>query len=75
MTAQTNVDRLKAAYKMWHDSKGMSQSAWLDLMADNVSIRSMAGPGPGLEFAAARHSKAETVGYLTAITKDWSMVH
>ena len=54
MTPQANLVRLKAAYKAWNDSKGMSQSTWLDLMAHDVTIRSMTGPEPGLAFAAAR---------------------
>lgn len=53
----------------------MSQSAWLDLLAHDVIIRSMGGPEPGLEFAATRYSKKEGVAYLTAITQDWTMVH
>ena len=75
MTPQANLVRLKAAYKAWNDSKGMSQSTWLDLMAHDVTIRSMTGPEPGLAFAARRYSKKEGVAYLAAITQDWTMVH
>ncbi len=71
----TNTDRLKAAYKVWNDKKAQDGSAWLDLMSDKVRITSMASDAKALAFAAERSSRDEAVAYMTALTKDWSMVH
>lgn len=71
----TNTDRLKAAYKLWNDKKAQDGSAWLDLMSDNVRITSMASDAQALAFAAERSSRDEAVAYMTALTKDWSMIH
>jgi len=42
-----NVARLNDAYRQWHESKGGSVQTWLDLMADDVSVRSLANGGAG----------------------------
>lgn len=70
-----NLDRLKAAYKAWHDSKGMSQQSWLDVMSDNVAIRSTGAPVQALAFAGQRHTKQGAVAYMTSLLGTWSMVH
>lgn len=75
MPSDDSLIRLKAAYQLWHDTKGEDTTGWLVLMADNVRIRSVGADAPGLTFAATRHSRSEAVEYLAAITRDWKMVH
>ncbi len=70
-----NLERLKAAFKAWHDSKGASQQAWLDIMSDSVVIRSTGAPVQALAFAGHRHSKEGAVAYMTSLLGTWSMVH
>lgn len=70
-----NLDRLKAAYKAWHESKGRARDAWLELMSDGVEIRSAGAPARALAFTGHRHSKQGAVDYLSALLATWTMVH
>lgn len=73
--SEDNLARLKAAYRRWHDSRGADTGAWLDLASDDMRLFSTSAATPQLAFAGHRNSKAEVVDYLTAILKDWAMVH
>ena len=45
-SSSDNVAKLKAAYREWHESKGGSVKAWLDLMVDDVRCFSLAAGAP-----------------------------
>lgn len=75
MTTAANLSQLKQAYQRWHSSKGGDSDCWLEMMSDNVQIKSTGAPIAALAFAQDRHSKSEAVAYLTGLLKDWSMVH
>lgn len=75
MPDNPNLERLKAAYAAWHDSKGRSPEIWLTLFADEVCICSMDDTSRGLDFAGERFSKQDAVGYFTALLQNWTMVH
>jgi ketosteroid isomerase-like protein len=75
MKDSSNVERLKAAYKAWHDTKGEDASVWLGLMEDDFRLVSMGQEAQGLAFAKERNSRQEAVGYLTGLLKEWRMVH
>jgi hypothetical protein len=51
-TSSDNVGRLKSVYRQWHESKGASVKAWLDIMADDVRCYSLAAGAPSTEFTA-----------------------
>ena len=72
---ESNLERLKAAYKIWDASKGGDTSAWLSLVGDGMRLMSTGGGNAELAFAGHRQSKQEVVAYLTAILQDWTMVH
>ncbi|MEZ5667159.1 MAG: nuclear transport factor 2 family protein [Alphaproteobacteria bacterium] len=69
------LERLRSAYREWNDSKAGSIDIWLNLVADEVDFRSIADGMPGMEFSAARRSRAEVRDYLERLTRDWTMVH
>lgn len=75
MPSESNLDRLKAAYRTWHDSKGASTDTWLDLLSDTVHVRSMHEETPGLSFAKDRFSKQQMVDYFSSLLNDWTMDH
>ena len=75
MAEDTDIDQLKNAYRVWHDTKGANASTWLELMSDEVRILNMGEETAGLSFAKDRHSKHEAVEYLTGILNEWTMVH
>lgn len=70
-----DLERLKAAYKAWNDTKGGSSDVWLALLADSFSLRSMGHSSPGLTFAKERVSRQEALEYLTQLLSDWSLVY
>lgn len=76
MTPQEkNVEILREAYRLWHETKGGSVDHWMDLMADNIRFRSLAGGEPGLEFTRECCMKEEVRLYFEGLGADWEMVH
>ncbi|MEM6496445.1 MAG: nuclear transport factor 2 family protein [Pseudomonadota bacterium] len=74
MTDGSNLARLKAAYQTWHDTSGRNQEQWLEILGDNMRIRSVGGENAGLEFAAPCNSKQDALRYFTALLDAWEMV-
>lgn len=70
-----NVAKLRNAYRQWHESKGGSVKAWLDLMADDVRCYSLAGGAPEAEFTAPISSKKDFERYFKGLLADWEMIH
>jgi ketosteroid isomerase-like protein len=75
MGAQELVAKLRAAYQRWHDTRGQSVADWIDLMADDVKIRSVADGADGMKFSAPRDGKATAKDYFTALAGEWEMIH
>jgi ketosteroid isomerase-like protein len=75
MLAHDLVAKLKAAYRRWSDTKGRSVEDWIDLMADDVKVRSVADGADGMKFSAPRDGKAAARGYFTTLADEWEMVH
>jgi uncharacterized protein len=75
MVSRELLERLRAAYRAWHDTRGKSVDTWMALMADDVEIRSAGDGAPGMEFSAPRKGKAALQGYFSALAADWDMVH
>jgi len=74
-SASENVEMLKRTYRDWHESKGQSVKGWLDLVADHIRVRSLAGGAPGVEFTKEARSKAEFAAYFRGLLADWEMIH
>jgi ketosteroid isomerase-like protein len=72
---QRNLDRLKAGYAAWNESKGGSLDVWAEVMADTFCFNEIDETTPGLEFAVDRMSKEEALKNLSAIFDQWDMVH
>ena len=70
-----NLAALKHAYRQWHESKGGSVNLWLDLMADDVRIHSLAAGAPGAEFTRHVASKEGFKQYFAGLLADWEMIH
>lgn len=75
MAEDTNLERLKAAYAAWHDSKGANENQWLDLFSDNIRMRSVGDQVGGLEFAGEYLTKQQAVSYFTGLLETWEMIH
>ena len=74
-SSSDNVARLKSAYRQWHESRGGSVKAWLDLMADNVRCYSLAAGAPSAEFTAPISSKKDFERYFKGLLDEWEMIH
>jgi ketosteroid isomerase-like protein len=70
-----NLARLKDAYAQWDKSKGTNEQVWLDLMADNIRILSLAAGAPGAEFTREVRSKDDLRRYFQGLRDDWEMIH
>ena len=70
-----NVGKLRRAYQLWHDTRGGSAQHWLDLMADDVVMRSITAGAPGMDFTRANDGKAEAARYFAGLAADWEMIH
>jgi ketosteroid isomerase-like protein len=70
-----NVGKLRRAYQLWHDTRGGSAQHWLDLMAADVTMRSITAGAPGMDFTKANHGKAEAAQYFAGLAADWEMIH
>jgi hypothetical protein len=75
MSARDQVEKLRRAYQRWHDTRGQSVAEWIDLMADDFKLRSVADGVEKLEFSAPRNGKDAARGYFTALHADWEMVY
>ncbi|GJE03354.1 nuclear transport factor 2 family protein [Methylobacterium isbiliense] len=71
---EANIARLKDAYARWSDQKGADCGCWMNLMADDATLRSLAESAPELPFAAQRRSRQEIQDYLDGLLRDWEMV-
>jgi uncharacterized protein len=70
---RTGIERLKAAYKAWHDTKGKSIDTWIALMAEEVDFRSLANGPHGIPWTRTRNSPGEVRDYLHGLTQTFGM--
>lgn len=71
----TNVERLKAAYQLWHESGGRDASKWVELAADDISMFSLAqGATPEVEFSRPDSGPGTLARYLQALQRDWELL-
>ena len=72
---QSPAARLRQAYDAWSESKG-TDYRWLDLLADNVEMRSVLTPELPDDFAApTRRGRAAAMEYVQTLGRDWEMLH
>jgi uncharacterized protein len=72
-TTADNVATLKDTYTRWHETKASRDDMWLDIMADNVRVKSLGAGREGAEFTATVQSKHELHRYFQGLHADWEM--
>jgi ketosteroid isomerase-like protein len=75
MATNDNAQTLEQAFRTWHDSKGKRADVWLDLMAEDVRFRSLAGGAPEAEFTIECRSRADVARYFEGLAHGWEMIH
>lgn len=68
------LERLTDAYRQWRETKGLSADLFLDLMADEIEMRSVLEPALPDDLAADRKSRGEAREYFAIISRDWEMI-
>ena len=74
-TEPEHVAKLRRAYQRWNDTRGGSAQDWLDLMADDVAMRSLPDGGHEMPFTKANDGKAQATAYFAGLAADWEMIH
>lgn len=69
----TNLEKLRAAYKVWGDSKGADMKPFLALIDDSFVMRSVAPAPPGLDFAGVKTGAANLVASFKSMLDHWTM--
>ena len=75
MTVESdNVALLRDAYSQWVSQKGASFECFMNIIADDISLTSLADGAPELAFTARRSGKAEILSYHQELAREWEMV-
>ena len=70
-----NVETLKEAYRLWHDTKAGSVDHWSNAMTDDVKFRSLAEGAKAMEFTRTSSCKDDVKQYFDGLTSDWEMIY
>ena len=68
------LDKLESAYRGWRSTKGQNVDEILDLMADDVCMRSVLDPAIPSELAIVHRSRDEARRYFDALRSEWEMI-
>lgn len=71
---EVNAERIRAAYALWHDSRGASPEAFLDLMAEDVRMRTNLYPPELHPLAHERFGIENARDYLVSLVLHLEML-
>jgi ketosteroid isomerase-like protein len=74
LATRSPTERLKQAYAAWSETKGQTADQWLDLLGDQIEMRSVLAPELPDDLAAHRVSKAAAMEYFETLGRDWEMI-
>ena len=74
-TERMNVDLLRKAYTLWHETKGASIDDWMALLADDIKFDSLAAGAAHVAYLTNYSSKDALRGYFEGLAKNWAMIH
>jgi uncharacterized protein len=69
-----NLQRLRKAYARWSDEKGGDPECWLDFIAEDAALHSLADGAPEMRFTKPRTTKSGVRRYLEELTSEWEMI-
>ncbi|MES2443617.1 MAG: nuclear transport factor 2 family protein [Pseudomonadota bacterium] len=72
--AQANADRVRRAYARWEASRGVDADAFLELLADDVVMRSLLNPPDLHPLAQERVGKEFARDYLESLALNLEML-
>lgn len=68
------LPRIRALYDEWSRSRGNNVDAWMDLLAEDVRMRSLPDGGQGLEFTRHGEGKEAVLRYIAGLAEEWEML-
>jgi ketosteroid isomerase-like protein len=71
----TPAARVRDAYALWSESKGMRSDQWIELLADNIEMCSVLSPDLPDDLAANRRTLSGALEYFQTVARDWEMIH
>ena len=66
-----NVERLKTAYALWHDTKGQSVDHWFTFIAEDIKFGSLAAGAPEVAFLRNYDNSRALREYFDGLLRDW----
>jgi ketosteroid isomerase-like protein len=66
--------RVRDAYALWSESKGMRSDQWMALLAESIEMRSVLTPDLPDDLAANRRSLSGALEYFQTVARDWEMI-
>jgi len=68
------IDEVAEAYRTWRESRGSNVDEVIDMMADEIEMRSVLDPGLPDDLAAERKTRDEARQYFDILSRDWEMI-
>jgi ketosteroid isomerase-like protein len=68
------VALLRAAYRLWSDSKGNSADQWMAICAEGIKFGSLAHGPHGAPYLTAYQGREMLVEYFSGLKRDWDMI-
>ena len=68
------IDQVAEAYRTWRESRGSNVDEVIDMMADEIEMRSVLDPGLPDDLAADRKTRDEARQYFEILSRDWEMI-
>lgn len=69
-----NVDILREAYRLWHETKGESVDHWLSICADQLDFGSIGQSVKATPYMTIYESKTRLGEYFRGLARDWEMI-
>ncbi|MFN3726320.1 MAG: nuclear transport factor 2 family protein [Allosphingosinicella sp.] len=74
LDADLPINQVADAYRTWRESRGSNVDEVIDMMADEVEMRSVLDPGLPDDLAADRKTREEARQYFEVLSRDWEMI-
>src|SRR5689334_15257681 len=71
---QTPADRVAEAYRIWAESRGSVSDQWMDLIHDQIEMRTVLSDEIPDDLSGSRISHDAVRNYFQAIARDWEML-
>lgn len=74
LDADLPINQVADAYRTWRESRGSNVDEVIDMMADEIEMRSVLDPGLPDDLAADRKTREEARQYFEVLSRDWEMI-